>query len=217
MLISHKKEFIFIKTQKTAGTSVESFFEKYCMPDGEWTFSQGRAEYDTSTGIIGYRGPDAKIIKPYWCNHLDAKTIKSRVRDEIWEKYFKFTVIRNPYDRIVSLFCHVKRKEQFKDKNEFISQFRSFVQVPHLQSDRGMYTINDKLAVDYVIRFEDLRNGIHEVCNKLAIPFDKNRIPHLKPSAIARDIPFNELYDERRQAVMKRKFKFEIETFGYDI
>jgi hypothetical protein len=29
MLVSHRKKFIFVKTGKTAGTSVEVFFEKY--------------------------------------------------------------------------------------------------------------------------------------------------------------------------------------------
>jgi hypothetical protein len=31
MLVSHLKKFIFTKTKKTAGTSVESVFEPYCM------------------------------------------------------------------------------------------------------------------------------------------------------------------------------------------
>ena len=31
MLISHRKKFIFTKTKKTAGTSVESVFETYCI------------------------------------------------------------------------------------------------------------------------------------------------------------------------------------------
>ena len=56
MLISHRKKFIFMKTVKTAGTSTESYFEQYCMPDGEWQQSHGRDEYATKTGIIGCNG-----------------------------------------------------------------------------------------------------------------------------------------------------------------
>jgi hypothetical protein len=44
MLISHRKRFIFFKTSKTAGTSVESFFEKFCYAEGEWKFSHAREE-----------------------------------------------------------------------------------------------------------------------------------------------------------------------------
>ena len=36
MLISHRKQFIYTKTYKTAGTSVEVYFEPYCMQEGEW-------------------------------------------------------------------------------------------------------------------------------------------------------------------------------------
>ena len=31
-LISNKKKFIYIKNKKVAGTSIESYFEKYCIP-----------------------------------------------------------------------------------------------------------------------------------------------------------------------------------------
>ena len=56
MLVSHRYKFIFTKTVKTAGTSIESYFEKYCMPEGEWKESHNREEYVSETGIIGYRG-----------------------------------------------------------------------------------------------------------------------------------------------------------------
>ena len=36
MLVSHQKKFIFTKTKKTEGTSVESFFEPYCVLEVTW-------------------------------------------------------------------------------------------------------------------------------------------------------------------------------------
>ena len=54
MLISHRKQFIFTKTVKTAGTSVESYFEQFCKPDGEWQESHAHEEYVSKSGIIGY-------------------------------------------------------------------------------------------------------------------------------------------------------------------
>ncbi len=56
MLVSHRYRFIYTKTMKTGGTSVESYFERFCMPDGEWTQSHGREEYVSDAGIIGFRG-----------------------------------------------------------------------------------------------------------------------------------------------------------------
>jgi len=36
MLVSHLKKFIFIKSMKTASTSVEVYFERYCVADQNW-------------------------------------------------------------------------------------------------------------------------------------------------------------------------------------
>ena len=102
MLISHRKRFIFIKTVKTAGTSVESYFEKYCMPEGEWQEAHTRDEYVSEEGIIGYRGPDASSST--WYNHMSAQKLLDLAGRDIWDSYFKFTVIRNPFDKLISAF-----------------------------------------------------------------------------------------------------------------
>ena len=36
MLVSHARKFIYTKTLKTAGTSVEVFLEPYCRPPAKW-------------------------------------------------------------------------------------------------------------------------------------------------------------------------------------
>jgi hypothetical protein len=56
MLIGHRKKFIYTKTAKTAGISIESYFENFCMPENTWKFSNSREEYVSKEGIIGYRG-----------------------------------------------------------------------------------------------------------------------------------------------------------------
>ena len=74
MLVSHHHKFIYTKTVKTAGTSVESFFERFCMPQNEWEFSHGRDEYVSDYGIVGYRGSSRPPDAEYW-NHMSAKEI----------------------------------------------------------------------------------------------------------------------------------------------
>jgi hypothetical protein len=102
MLISLRKKFICTKTVKTAGTSVESYFEPYCMLEGEWQFSYGREEYVDQSGIIGYRGTVRK--SKTWTNHMSAEAIKELIGEKIWNSYFKFCVIQNPYDKLISAF-----------------------------------------------------------------------------------------------------------------
>ncbi|MEJ2058516.1 MAG: sulfotransferase family 2 domain-containing protein [Desulfofustis sp.] len=109
MLISHRKKFIFTKTSKTAGTSVESFFEQYCMPKNQWSESHAREECVSEAGIIGCRGND--ISRSKWYNHMPAKEIREIIGKDIWNSYFKFTVVRNPFDKLISGFHMLENKK----------------------------------------------------------------------------------------------------------
>ena len=113
MLISHRKRFIYTKTVKTAGTSVESYFEPYCMREGEWSFTHARPEYVSETGIIGIRsGEPLELQGATWWNHMPARTIRALIGEEIWNDYFKFCVVRNPFDAMVSAYRYFAATKQ---------------------------------------------------------------------------------------------------------
>lgn len=122
MLISHRKKFIFTKTGKTAGTSVESYFEKDCMPEGDWQESHTRDEYVSEFGIIGYRGESLKKDSCKWYNHMSAKKIRQQIGEDIWNSYYKFTVIRNPFDKLISSFYYDNRNGRKQKRNYSYSQ-----------------------------------------------------------------------------------------------
>lgn len=84
MLVSHTHRFIYTKTVKTAGTSVEAYFEPLCMPPGTWDLSGPREETVTETGIVGYRGPTRPGTAPVWYNHMPAAEIRTRLGSETW-------------------------------------------------------------------------------------------------------------------------------------
>ena len=238
MLISHKNQFIYTKTEKTAGTSIESYFEKFCMPEDEWEFSHARDEYVSTEGIIGYRGNDARGKK--WVNHMSALEIRNKIGNSIWNSYFKFCVIRNPFDKLISGFFFVeeqKRQRSFaqnlksrakkvigksepidciKGENS-IARFRSWLSNGGSIIDRDKYLINREICVDYFIRYEDLGNGIKHVCDLLNIPFEPERIPSLKSGLRNRKIPLREFYDDQTIQIVIGLYEFEIEKFGYSM
>jgi hypothetical protein len=57
MLVSHQRKFIYTKTVKTAGSSVESYFEPYCISPEEYPLHRPGELHESEQGIIGY-GPD---------------------------------------------------------------------------------------------------------------------------------------------------------------
>ena len=78
MLVSHDYKFIFIKTKKTAGSSLETFLKPFC-----------------ENGIIGKKLSE---------KHTSAEAIKDIVGNEVWNNYTKIIPIRNPWDQTCLLY-----------------------------------------------------------------------------------------------------------------
>ena len=74
-----------------------------------------------------------------------------------------------------------------------------------------MLFIDGRLAVDYVIRFENLQTGFDEVCDEIAIP--RIRLPFNNKTDHR---PYWEYYDDHLVKGVRRKFKFDIQYFGYE-
>ena len=105
MLISHIHRFIYLKTIKTGGTSVEIYFERYCVNPAEaFIESHEREEEVSKWGIIGSRLGD--VVNQRWYNPLPGWRIREMIGAEMWNSYYKFCVIRSPFDKVVSLFWH---------------------------------------------------------------------------------------------------------------
>jgi hypothetical protein len=238
MLVSHRKQFIFTKTAKTAGTSVESYFEQYCMPDGAWQESHYRDEYVSESGIIGYRGPGSR--RATYFNHMPAKRIRELVGEDIWHRYFKFTVVRNPFDKLVSHFFWVERRKQKssvaqrlvalgkralgseprlsrRETDEAIERFRCWVRETRTGPDRERYMIDSRECVDYFIRFEELGEGIKHVCDRLRIPFEPTRIPTFKKGIRPGNVQLSDLYDRETEKIVQELYDWELERFGYEL
>lgn len=235
MLISHRKKFIYTKTVKTAGTSVESYFEKYCMGEGEWSFTHARGEYVSEHGVIGYRGSNASGTT--WRNHMPAAEIKAKVGQHVWNEYFKFCVVRNPFDKLVSGFHMFEKAKENRTTGQRVKtsikkmlnmcepidrvvgktdaeRFKSWIKSGGWIDDRDKYLIGGEVCVDYFIRQENLEYGIRFVCEHLGLPFEPYAIPKLK-SGIRPENARHEYWDYETVDIVNRLYSFEITKFNY--
>src|SRR5262245_15915558 len=99
MIISHQHRFIFVKTLKTAGTSIEVFLSQHCGP------------LDIVTPILPHVEPHRPRNHEGYFNHISASEIRERVGPEIWDSYFKFCVERNPWDKTLSYFHMMNHRQ----------------------------------------------------------------------------------------------------------
>tara|TARA_A200000159_G_C7274563_1_gene318793 strand:- start:260 stop:1036 length:777 start_codon:yes stop_codon:yes gene_type:complete len=93
MLISHKHKWIFIHVPKNAGTTATQVLESYADIMG--------AEYKELEDNVP---PKNDIIDLNFYQHDTASVIKEKLKDQEfnYDDYFKFGIVRNPWERAVS-------------------------------------------------------------------------------------------------------------------
>lgn len=193
MIISHKYQFIFIKTLKTAGTSMEIALSKYLGEDDIVTPLHYIDERIRKS--LGYVSPQNyhlkwpnwdlrdykyffRMHKPhYFGGHASAKFIKKHVSKKLWNNYYKFCFDRNPWDKAISLYYWQTRNHKIRPSFE---TYFHHVNKQKLSNFRK-YSINDEVAVDKVYRYENLPTAIIEISEllnlsgTLKLPKTKNK------------------------------------------
>lgn len=216
MLVSHRLKFIYTKTTKTAGTSIESYFEPYCVDQPDWQALHFRDEHVSAAGIIGYRGT-GRPAQCTWWNHMPAALIRQRLGEAIWSSYFKFCAVRNPYDKAISHFYFLRDQGriQIEDGMSEQEQFEHWLVQSGPLIDRDKYLIDGRLCMDHFVRYEHLQTDLQAVCERLGIDWQPERLATFKagirpPTATARA-----MYSPRSREIVSAAYAYELDFFGY--
>lgn len=215
-MISHHDKCLFVHVPKCAGQSIELFFLERIGLD--W---QRRAP-------LLLRHNDEPALGPPRLAHLKASeyvALKWMTQAQ-FDGYFKFTFVRNPWDRVASFYrflgfdrlCsfsgfvdrHLPR--QLEKKGWFLCP-----QAEYLQNGDGA------LLVDFVGRFENLAQDFATACERMGI--DGAQLPHVNDSRKSRPgikhwlrrrpLPYREMYDARTRARVGDLYRSDAEAFGY--
>jgi len=224
MIISHSHKYIFIKSTKTAGTSIEAALSNYCAgndivtPLGDFAFNRDE------TGAWVHKSMNEGRYR----QHDDALTIKHSLAAEVWNNYFKFSIARNPWERTLSRFFWDSRNDPtLKPRRRFYhylgvpfdelaparQAFTRFLREKEWDTNDRFYILDGELCVDFVIRYEHLAEDLQQVCNRVGLP--ELELPHLKSGMRQRGHHYSEYYDDTTRALVAERHANDIRLFGY--
>lgn len=228
MIVSHEHKFIFLKTKKTAGTSIELALTQYCGPRDILTPLTAIDEARRSGGrgaqhwrLHGWWGSPRPLWQRRWLkfsaidygfyNHMPAGEAKALLNDDkAWRSYFKFAFDRNPWDRQVSFYHHRYRREATPPL------FADFI-----RSDRRarinnyeIYSIDGALAVDFVGRFETLDADFKHALEQVGLSLN-GEMPRAKTTFRRDERPYRDYYDPTTRDIVGDWYRREIDLLGY--
>lgn len=106
MPILHNKKLIFVHIPKTGGTSIENALD---IQTHQEFFGFQRCGECMPEILEKFSIEERNKIKYTTPQHLTALQLKTIFGDTTFNKYQKFTIVRNPYDRLVSEYCYIKQ------------------------------------------------------------------------------------------------------------
>ena len=191
-------------------------FEPNCRPGGRASSDGSAAFYDGPEGLVAERSGNSP--RGGLSTHIAAHRLKEHLGDEIWNSYFKFCGIRNPFDKVVSWFWHQVDKgfvslPDHRDET-VIATFRDWLGAEgRIGRDRKVYAINRVYCMDDVIRYETLTQDVSRIARKLGVV--ETALPTHHSGIRASRLPFGQYYCPKTAEIVTRRFAFEFRTFGY--
>ena len=151
--------------------------------------------------------------------HLLATQIRAEVGSEIFSAYYKFSFVRNPWDRAVSQFASMDGREDLRDyigmkKGDSFKQYLTLtMKRKHVQWEPQISFLQDstgELLVDQVGKFEAFPESVFQVLATIGV--NAKTIPHTQKS---RRGPSSAYYDDESRETIAEIYKADIEIFGY--
>ena len=214
VIVSHEHRFVFMKTRKTAGTSVEIALSRVCGEDD--VITPVTEEDEALRRASGGRGPQNHEAPPNLgrnaFNHMPVSMVRTMLGRERFTSYFSFAVERNPWDAVVSLF-HWRYRDS--EPGDFAAYVGSEAVETFAAKQQRIYRLKGAVAVDRVLRYEALADELEVVWKELGLPGSPD-LPHAKAGTRPAGPSYRSYYDDASRERVAELFAGPIAELGYE-
>ena len=216
MIYSEEKKFVFIHIPKTAGTSITAAIAPFSLYKHEKMKTTGKGFQ------VPYHVP-IRLVSKIHSGIRDKHLIRGRINFT----YFKFSVVRNPWDRMRSLW-HIYGQYKPKRLKKPEIPFKEFIFSLHkIKNDNVHRKINlpcswwltekdgESLRVDFVAKFENIEEDWKYICKRIGIDVP---LPHQNTRDWKTEGPttYRKYYDSESRDKIARIFHEDIHRWGYE-
>ncbi len=232
MIISFKYKFIFIKTYKTAGSSIENYIfphlnnKDIIAPTEDYPGFNCWGDFETK-GLDQYfphKDLEKKIklnLKffahmPIWLVKERLEPLSQKINFDIFNNFYKFGVIRNPYDALVSHYYWINSNLSIPISfNQILDDLSANTFPNHglLNFNRLTDRCFENVICDKIIKFENLNEELGLVFDRLKIPFKGNLNIFKKKSN--RKGRYQDFYNLDSKKIVEEIFWKEMRLFNY--
>ena len=212
LVISKKYKYIFFHLPKNAGVSVSRTLisQENTLRFKRLSSFIFRNFFRTRDNFY-FSGIKKKLF--FFSSHTPCDEFYNLMDGEPLLDYYKFAVVRNPWDRMVSRYFYSKKVNNKFEKFNF-NEFVDYDIKNNLKVLRQYDFCTDNqnnFCLDKAIKFENLNDDFNEICLKI---FQKNNM--LKHYNQSKHKDYQEYYDQNTKNKIYNCCKKDIDFFEYE-
>ena len=184
MIYSNSNKFMFYHIPKTAGTSLHTVLKRYAVGP--------HVNEPHLTRVRSHVG-----VEPTWDKYKGSE-------------YFSFAIVRNPYDRMFSLYNFLKRRRVIKETlEEFINK------MDREPSQFKLLNYNGVVPLSFVGKFENLEEDFNFIADKINIDERCTDLPKVNMDQTS-NITYKEAFNNELKDIIDKKHHDDFINFNYE-
>lgn len=224
MSFSLSNTFLFIHNPRTAGVSIRCVLEPYihCPPRLFRWLHETSKRFGLPAELLYLEiNRNFPLRFQTFEYHVPARKYKNWIPDSLFDRMYKFSFVRNPWDREVSIYHYLltHKRDILSDRIHKLGSFKSYLKwkcdnpnihrIWSLQQSFFMTDDSGKILVDFIGRFESMESDLETIKQRLNII---GTVPHMNRTD---HTTYRTYYDSESVDIVAAICRDDVENFGY--